>query len=79
MHNARMVANFDDLLSLWTAKELAEELGVKYQTAAAMRQRASVGIIHWNRLIEAAARKGHAIDLATLARLAAARKCIRAA
>lgn len=67
MHSCGMT-DFRDLLSRWTIAELAADLTLNLNTAAAMKQRASVAPSHWALLIEAARRKGLTIDEAMLAR-----------
>lgn len=74
MHYAGMFGSFRELLALWTAKDLAAALGVKYPTAQSIKERGSVAPAHWDLLIAAASRKGFAIDAAMLARLARQRK-----
>lgn len=68
------VERFGQILDHFTTGELAEALGCPYQTAAAMKRRASVNVVHWQQLIAAADTKGLILDAETLARLAAERR-----
>lgn len=58
---------FYDLLEHWTATELSDDLGVTFRTGWSIKRRGSVSLEHWPRLIEAAKRKGIALDEAMLA------------
>lgn len=49
---------FSELLADWPTLQLSADLGVSYVTARKMRERESVGIAHWPKLIETARRKG---------------------
>lgn len=66
--------SFDDLLTLWTVTELAADLSVPYPTAGAMRRRGYVAVVHWPRLVDAAARKGIQLTMGELAEMAASRR-----
>lgn len=57
---------FETLLAHWTTPELSADLGVPYVTARKMRERKSVGVDHWPRLVEAAARKGILLNIERL-------------
>lgn len=65
--------SFAELLDQFGPTQLADGLGVPYETARAMRSRASVAPAHWERLIALAA--SHDIDLSmeALARFAVER------
>lgn len=60
---------FEALLANWSTPELSADLGVPYVTARKMRERKSVGVDHWPRLVDAATRKGISIDVAKLVEL----------
>lgn len=53
---------FGELLEGWPTLELASDLGVPYVTARKMRERQSVSIIHWPKLIERAKGRGHVLS-----------------
>lgn len=74
VHIVGMVKSFADLLSHWTAAELSAELGVNYNTAAAMKRRGSIAPSHWSQLIIAARGKSLTLDDAMLARFWRERK-----
>src|SRR5690606_14396720 len=65
-------ASFAELISLWpTAADLAADLGEKYQTVAAWKQRNSIPPDRWGRVIAAAEKRGFInIDWEFLGRLA---------
>jgi hypothetical protein len=51
--------SFEDLLDLWeTPKALSVALRIPYVNAQAIKQRKSIGVTHWPRLIELAAARG---------------------
>lgn len=60
---------FDALLAHWTTPELSADLGVPYVTARKMRERKSVSVDHWPRLVEAAQRRGIPISVEKLMRM----------
>jgi hypothetical protein len=61
---------FDELLSLWeTPKDLSQALGVSYINAYAFKQRGSVGVRHWPKLIEGAREKGVSITTDDLVKM----------
>lgn len=50
---------FDEILALWASpKELSLALEVPYVTAQQMKQRKTVGVKHWPKLIELARERG---------------------
>jgi hypothetical protein len=60
-----------ELINLWPSlREFADDLGVLYGTAKAMRRRGKVPAEHWLRMVEAAKERG--IDGVSLEVLAAA-------
>jgi hypothetical protein len=65
-----MIRSFADVLALWTPLQLSRVLNVRYQTAAAMHRRGSIGPAHWARLIEAAASRGEIITAEMLVKFA---------
>lgn len=75
----RMISDFPDLLSHWSNQELADDLGVPYTAAAAMRHRGVVAAVHWERLVHAARGKSLDISAEMLARFARERKTHREA
>lgn len=53
---------FDDVLALWEKpKALSDDLRVPYVNAQAMKNRGSIGVDHWPRLIELLAEKGYTV------------------
>lgn len=58
----RKLSTFDDVLALWASpKALSDDLGVPYVNAQAMKNRRSIGVDHWPRLIELLAARGHSV------------------
>ncbi len=53
---------FDDVLSLWASpKALSDDLGVPYINAQAMKNRRSIGVDHWSKLLKLLAERGYAL------------------
>lgn len=69
-----------DLINLWPSlAEFADDLGVPYVTAKAMRRRSSVPASHWMRMVAVASEKGFSgVTLEALA-LHASQKTVEAA
>ncbi len=66
--------SFSDIIKSWPlVRCFAEEVGVTTGLASAWNQRDSIPSWHWVAVIEAARRRGLAISLDDLARLAAGR------
>lgn len=58
----KKLQTFDDVLALWkTPKALSDDLRVPYINAQAMKNRRSIGVDHWSRLIELLAARGYAL------------------
>lgn len=64
---------FSELLADWPTLQLSADLGVSYVTARKMRERESVGIVHWPRLIEKAKKRGIRLSYDRLVAMRAAR------
>jgi hypothetical protein len=72
-----MIGSFGELLAHWTARELADELGVNYQTAASMKRRSAVSTRYWARLLGSARNRGVEITYEMLAEFHAEGKTVR--
>lgn len=64
--------SFSAVIRFWsTTAEFASDIRVPYPTAAAMKRRDSIDTVYWQRVIEAAKRRGYSgVNLETLAKLA---------
>ena len=49
---------FEDLIEQWGIAQFADDLGINYSTANAMKQRNSVAVKYWPQIIQAAPRRG---------------------
>lgn len=58
----KKLRTFDDVLALWeTPKALSEALNVPYINAQAMKNRRSIGVDHWSKLLKLLAERGYAL------------------
>lgn len=70
------LTSFSDLIAQWPSLVVFhEDLGVPYPTAAAMKQRGSIGSEHWARVVEAASKRGiEGVTVEMLAKFAEKRR-----
>lgn len=73
--------SFSEIIALWpTVVAFADEVGVKYPTAASWEQRNTLPPDIWGRVVEAAERRGFkGVTFERLAAIAAAKKARRVA
>lgn len=65
--------SFDDVLALWASpKALSDDLRIPYVNAQAMKNRGSIAVDHWPRLIELLAERGYAVTADDLLKMRAA-------
>lgn len=58
----KKLSTFDDVLGLWeTPKALSDALGVPYINAQAMKNRRSIGVDHWSKLLKLLAERGYVL------------------
>ena len=58
----KKLQTFDDVLALWASpKALSEALGVPYINAQAMKNRRSIGVDHWSKLLKLLEGRGYAL------------------
>lgn len=54
-----VMTTFSDIIALWpTVADFAKETGIPYPSAAAMKQRNSIGSRYWSKVVEAAKARG---------------------
>lgn len=76
----KTLSTFDDLLALWESpKALSEALGVPYINAQAMKNRRSIGVDHWSRILELVSERGYALTTDDLLHMRAKRRAELAA
>lgn len=65
---------FEDMINTWGIATFADDLGIGYSSANAMKQRVSVPVKHWPSVLLSAEKRGFALDTDTL--LAISRRSI---